>query len=109
VIAADTDAEAEFLASSMQQAFVRLYTGKPGKFSPPQEGYFQSVPANVQATLNQVLGCSAIGSANTVWQKLNDFLARTQVDEILITGSTFSHTARLHSFEIAGDVLKSLR
>ena len=109
VIAADTDAEAEFLASSMQQAFVRLYTGKPGKFSPPQEGYFQSLPANVQATLNQVLGCSAIGSANTVWQKLNDFLARTQVDEILITGSTFSHTARLHSFEIAGDVLKSLR
>jgi luciferase family oxidoreductase group 1 len=109
VIAADTDAEAQFLASSMQQAFVRLYTGKPGKFSPPQEGYFQSLPANVQATLNQVLGCSAIGSANTVWQKLNDFLARTQVDEILITGSTFSQTARRHSFEIAGDVLKSLR
>jgi luciferase family oxidoreductase group 1 len=108
IIAADTDEEATFLASSIQHAFVKMHTGTRGKLARPQEGYYQSLPANAQAMLNQVLACSAFGSANTVWQKVNEFLSKTQVDEIIVSGSTHSHEARLHSFNIAAEVFKSL-
>jgi len=49
VFAADTDAAARLLATSMQQAFVNLRTGRPGQLPPPLEGYENKLPPAARA------------------------------------------------------------
>jgi luciferase family oxidoreductase group 1 len=105
IIAADTDEEAEYLASSMQQSFVRLRTGNPGQMPPPIVGYKATLPPQHAAILDGVLECSAIGRAEKVADGVAAFLERTQVDEIIVTGSVFDHTKRRRSLEIAAGVL----
>jgi alkanesulfonate monooxygenase SsuD/methylene tetrahydromethanopterin reductase-like flavin-dependent oxidoreductase (luciferase family) len=106
IIAAGTNEEAEYLASSMQQSFVRLRTGNPGQMTPPIEGYKASLPPQHAAILDGVLECSAIGDADKVADGVAAFLKRTQVEEIIVTGSVFDHTKRRRSLAIAAGVLK---
>ena len=108
IIAGDTDEEAEFLASSMQQSFVRLRTGNPGQMPPPIAGYKATLPTQHAAILDGVLECSAIGGADKVADGVAAFLKRTQVDEIIVTGSMFDHAKRRRSLEIAAGVLSQL-
>jgi luciferase family oxidoreductase group 1 len=105
VFAADSDEEARFLATSMQQAFVNLRSGQPTQLPPPVAGYEAQLPANAQAILADVLSCSAIGSPASVDQALRDFVRRTSPDELMLTCQMFDHTARLRSFEIAAQLL----
>ena len=101
VFAADTDEEARLLATSMQQAFVNLRSGRPSQLQPPVAGYDSTLSPADRALLEGVLSCSAIGSPSTVKGKLRDFIARTGADELMITSQIFDHAARVHSFEIA--------
>lgn len=101
VFAADTDAQAAVLATSMQQAFVNLRTGRPSKLQPPLPGYLDTLPPPARSMLDDVLSCSAIGSLDTVRRGLQAFIARTQADELMVTSQVFDHGARLHSYELA--------
>ena len=104
MFAADTDEEAEWLASSMQQAFVNLRSGRPSMLQPPVPGYLQKIGPAERAMLDQTLSCSAIGSPDTVRRQLDDFIARTGADELMITSQIHDHAARLHAYEIAAEV-----
>ncbi|MGH6647806.1 LLM class flavin-dependent oxidoreductase [Aquabacterium sp.] len=104
VFAADTDEEAALLATSMQQAFVNLRSGRPSRLQPPMAGYAERLDPTARAMLDQVLSCSAIGSPGTVRQALHDFIARTGADELMITSQMFDHTARRRSYEIVAEV-----
>jgi luciferase family oxidoreductase group 1 len=104
VFAADDDEQGELLASSMQQAFVNLRSGRPTPLPPPQAGYHDRLPAAAKAMLADVLSCSAIGSATTVERALQSFVERTQPDEVMISSQIFDHAARLRSFEITANL-----
>ena len=104
VFAADTDKEALLLASSMQQAFVNLRTGRPGQLPAPVEGYANRLPAAARAMLEDVLSCSAIGAPATVRESIAAFVARTRPQELMITSQIFDHSARLHSYKITAQV-----
>ncbi|WP_426115404.1 LLM class flavin-dependent oxidoreductase [Massilia sp. PWRC2] len=104
VFAADTDAGAHLLASSMQQAFVNLRTGRPGKLQPPEAGYLERLPDDARTMLESVLSCSAIGSPITVKRAMDAFIARTGADELMVTSQIFDHQARLHSYAITAQV-----
>jgi luciferase family oxidoreductase group 1 len=108
VVAAETDAEARLLASSLQQAFVNLRTGRPGPLPPPVEGYEEQLDPAAQALLRQTLSCAVIGGPETVKRGLADFAARTGADELMITAQIFDHAARLRSFEIAAKARDAL-
>jgi luciferase family oxidoreductase group 1 len=108
IFAADSDAHARFLSTSMQQAFVNLRSGRPGQLPPPLEGYEQQLPPAAQAMLAEVLSCSAVGSPATVRDAVAAFLLRTRADELMITAQIFDHAARLRSYEIAAEVRQSL-
>src|SRR3546814_20609945 len=69
-----TREEAELLASTQQQAFVALSTGKPGRMKPPLAGYKDSLPPNARAILDHVLQCSAVGTVDDVAAGLNGFV-----------------------------------
>jgi luciferase family oxidoreductase group 1 len=104
VFAADTEEEGRFLASSMQQAFVNLRSGRPSRLQPPVKDYLDTLDPIQLALLDQVLSCTAIGSPDTVSTQLAGFIDRTGADELMITCQIFDHAARLRSYEIAAHV-----
>jgi alkanesulfonate monooxygenase SsuD/methylene tetrahydromethanopterin reductase-like flavin-dependent oxidoreductase (luciferase family) len=97
--AADSDEEARLLATSVQQAVVNLRAGHPTKLPPPVEGYAETLPPHARAIVDNFLTCSAIGSPATVKSRIEDFVARTGADELMITAQIFDHRARLKSCE----------
>jgi luciferase family oxidoreductase group 1 len=108
VFAADTDEEAQFLATSMQQAFVNLRSGHPSRLPPPVNGYLSSIGPQERSLLDNVLSCAAIGCRETVSRELNAFIQRTGADELMITSQIFDHSARLRSYEITADIHEAL-
>lgn len=104
VFAADTDEEAQVRATSMQQAFVNLRTGRPTKLKPPVPGYYDLLGTAERTMLDSVLSCTAIGSPETVERQLKAFIERTGADELMITAQIYDHAARLRSYEIAADI-----
>lgn len=109
VFAADTEAEARLLASSMQQSFVAIRTGgQPGKLKPPLEGYYESLPFQARAMLDDVLSVSAIGTGEQVARELDAVIRRTGADEIIVTGQMFDHAARKRSIAIAAEAFATL-
>ncbi|MDP5279315.1 LLM class flavin-dependent oxidoreductase [Sphingomonas sp. DG1-23] len=109
VFAADTDDEAEYLASSQQQAFVAIRTtGRGIQLPPPVRGYRESLGAHGNATLDHVLSASAIGGPAKVREQLAAFLARTGADELILTSAMFDHEARRKSLTIAAEAMKGL-
>ncbi len=108
VFAADAEAEAQFLATSMQQAFVSLRSGHPKRLPPPEDGYMNRIGPQERTLLDQVLSCSAIGSSDTVKLKLEAFIEQTGADELMITSQIFDHSARLRSYEIVANLHAAL-
>jgi luciferase family oxidoreductase group 1 len=97
----DSEEEADYLASSQLQAFVRLRTGTPGKLPPPIENYRASLPAPARAMLDHIGQASAIGTADQAAEAIETFIARTGADEIILAGSTFDPACRARSVELA--------
>jgi luciferase family oxidoreductase group 1 len=108
VFAAETDEEAQFLATSMQQAFVNLRSGHPKRLQPPVANYMNRIGPQEHAMLEQVLSCTAIGSRDSVKHKLKDFIEQTGADELMITSQIFDHAARLRSYAITADLREEL-
>ena len=104
VFAADTEKEAQFLATSMQQAFVNLRSGHPKRLQPPMKDYLDHIGPQEKALLDQVLSCAAIGSHDSVRRSLQAFIEQTGADELMITSMIFDHSARLRSYEITAEL-----
>ena len=108
VFAADTDAEGAYLRTSMQQAFVRLRTGRPGKLPRPVDDIDAEVGARMREAVDQALRITAVGSPDSVRAQLAALVERYQPDEMILTGQIHGHAARLKSFEIAAEVMQGL-
>ena len=109
VIAADSDDEAELLATSQQQAFVAIRTTGTGiRLPPPLPGFRQTLGPQGAAMLDHVLQCTAIGGPAAVERGIAAFLERTGADELMLTSSIYDHGARKRSLEIAAGVMRSL-
>ncbi len=108
VIAAESDEEARFLASSLQQVFLNLRLGQTTQLPEPVAGFQEKLSPLEKAMLSQSLSCTAIGSKETVKREIAEFLERTKPDELMITGQVFDAGARLRSHEIAAEVRDEL-
>lgn len=104
-IVADTDEEAELLATSVQQALVSLRTGHPIQLPPPKRGFADELPLEARAILRSVLSASAIGSPETARRQLDEFVERTKPDEMMVTSQVYDHAARLRSYELLGQAV----
>ena len=104
VFAADTDEEARLLFTSLQQAFVNLRRGMPGRLPPPGADFDEQLSPAERAMIAQALSSSAVGSPETVRRGLEAFIARTGADELIVTSQIFDHAARLKSFEITASL-----
>lgn len=104
VFAADRADTARRLFSSVQQQFTNLVRGNPGQLAPPIddiEAYWN--PAEkVQAST--MLKYSFVGDPSSVWQGLQEFVAHTQVDELIVVSAIYEHEARLRSYELLAEL-----
>lgn len=106
VFVAETEEEAELIASSQAQSFVRLRTGNPGRLPPPVPGYRDSLPPQARAILDHIGEASAIGTPEQVGARIEAFVARTGADEIMMSGATYDPAARIRSLELLGDLMR---
>jgi luciferase family oxidoreductase group 1 len=100
VIAADTDEDARYLFTSVQQSFLNSRRGRPGKLPPPVHDLDQRMDRYARAILDDALSCAIVGSVETVRRGMEDFIARTGADALMVTANIFDHAARLRSFEL---------
>jgi luciferase family oxidoreductase group 1 len=107
VVAADTDAEANRLATSLYQMFKGVITGKRELLPPPVDSMEGILSDYEEEQLNQMLACTFVGSKATIAKELQDFLNQTQVDEIMASAHIFDHAARLRSYEILAEVFRN--
>ncbi|ATC65650.1 LLM class flavin-dependent oxidoreductase [Nibricoccus aquaticus] len=108
VVAAETDVEAERLATSLQQQFVSLHRGVPGQLQPPVDDLESVATPQEVASVRHTLREAIVGSRLTVKRRLEKLLQRTGVDEIIATSHIFDHAARLRSYEILAAVRDEL-
>jgi luciferase family oxidoreductase group 1 len=101
VLAADTDEDARFLASSAQRAYINRALGLPTQLAPPVHEFEATLSARERAVLDNRMVRAAIGSAQTVQRGLEDFIAETGADELMIATQVYDHAARVRSYEIA--------
>jgi luciferase family oxidoreductase group 1 len=109
IIAADSNRDAEFLFTSMQQAFVKLRRGETGQLPPPIENMDSFWSPAEKYGVQQALSMSLVGDKAKVRHGLISLLRETQADEIMVNGQIFDSEARMHSFDLAMDVHESLK
>ncbi|MGO4350180.1 LLM class flavin-dependent oxidoreductase [Paenibacillus sp. MCAF9] len=100
VIAADTDEEAEYLATSMQQLFLSFIRNTRGALPAPVRNMDDVWTAQEKIALMQQLGSSIVGGPETVRTKLKQYIEATKADEIMVAAHIYDHQARLRSYEI---------
>jgi luciferase family oxidoreductase group 1 len=104
IVAAETDAEAKFLYSSLQQSFLNIRSGRPGRVPPPVENFDQQVDRFGRAMLAEALSCAIVGGPDTVRSGIDEFVSRTGADELMVTANIFDHEKRKRSFSILAEV-----
>jgi alkanesulfonate monooxygenase SsuD/methylene tetrahydromethanopterin reductase-like flavin-dependent oxidoreductase (luciferase family) len=107
-VVAETDAQARFLFSSVQQVFTNLRRGTPGQIPPPIADIDSYWSPAEKASASMTLLCSAVGSPQTVERSLLRFIEVTQPDEIITTAHIYDHAARLRSFELLAEIRAQL-
>ena len=93
----ETDDEARYHFTSVQQSFTNLRRGTPGQVPPPIDDIDSFWSPVERTSASQTLLCSVVGSPETAERRLLNILDLTQPDEIIITAHVFDHKARLRS------------
>ncbi|MFO1056943.1 MAG: LLM class flavin-dependent oxidoreductase [Dongiaceae bacterium] len=100
VMAADSDAAAQRLFTSAQQAFTRMLRGTRGRLPEPIDDIESFWTPVEKAQVSRMLSCSFVGAGDTVRRGLERFVAETAADELMVAGAIWDHADRLRSYEI---------
>ncbi|HXP03346.1 MAG TPA: LLM class flavin-dependent oxidoreductase [Stellaceae bacterium] len=103
-VAAETDAEARFLFSSLQQSTLNNRIGQPSRVPPPVADFEASLDPYKRAVVEDAFGAAIVGGPETVRRGLDDLIARTGADELMVTANIFDHAKRKRSFEIVAQL-----
>jgi luciferase family oxidoreductase group 1 len=103
VVAAESDQEARFLFSSLQQSSLNNRIGRPGRVPPPVADFDAQLDPCARAILDDALSCAIVGGPDTVRRGLDDFIRRTGADELMVTANIFDHAKRKRSFAIVAE------
>jgi luciferase family oxidoreductase group 1 len=108
VFAAESDAEAQRLFTSLQQQFIALRRGRPGPLPPPRDSMERFWSPMEQQMVQHSLSYSVVGDPGKVKDGIAKFIHATGVDELMVTAQIYDHAARVKSFEITAAVRDSL-
>ena len=105
VVAADTDDEAEWLASSMKRMMMGVVTGERNPLQPPTDDMSGVWNYRQKAAVQQMLSRSLIGSKKTIKEGLTNFLNQTQSNEVMISSHIFDQEAKLKSYRLFSEII----
>jgi luciferase family oxidoreductase group 1 len=108
LMAADTDEEAQFLASSTFQRVLGIITGQRRRLQPPTPHFLSQLQPQERAAIADFLGAAVIGGPETVKQGLQQLATLTQADELILVSDIFDLDKRLHSLSLAAAALQDL-
>ena len=108
ICAADTEAEAQRLRTSGLRALLNLRQGRPGPLPPPIDNFETTLTTAEQSILAQSDAAAAVGNVEQIRDQVAEFVAQTQVDELIITSQIFDHEARCHSYSIAFEACSNI-
>lgn len=108
IIAADTADEAHYLSTSHFQAFVNILTDQRQPLLPPEETQLSQISDEVSIHLNRMAAKTFVGDKETLTQKLNDFVQKNRVDEVIVSANIFDFEAKLKSYKMASEIFKAI-
>jgi len=108
VVAASTEDEARFLASSGRQSFASLRRGMPIQLPPPSREFERDVVPFGALPLEQATSIAIVGSPAAVVDGCRRFIAQTRADELMVVSHIYDHAARVRSLEIVADAAAAL-
>jgi luciferase family oxidoreductase group 1 len=109
LVASESDAEAERLATSMLQRHLSLIRGKPLFVPPPVDDMNVLWTEGEKFLVTSRLEVAIIGGPRTVGQKVEKLVRETGVDELIFTSDLFDPADRLRSFEIAAAAMRGTK
>ncbi|MBV8070999.1 MAG: LLM class flavin-dependent oxidoreductase [Acidobacteriaceae bacterium] len=109
IVAAETDSEARFLATTLRLRALQLIRGQSLLLSPPVDDSEIHSSAEERLLIQSRLSAAIVGSPETIQSKLAGFLEDTRADEIMISSDIFDHAARLRSYEVVSQVMQRRR
>lgn len=108
VIAADTDGHAEWLSTTLKQLFLSIVTGNLRKMPAPVADMDDIWTPYHKEAAESMLAYSFIGGPETLKEDLSEFIAMSDIDELMVVSHIFDHQERLKSYTILSDVMKRL-
>ena len=106
VVAADTDEEAKYLATSVKQFFMGVVTGKRQLLPPPVESMEGVWNIYEEEAVMQMLAYSFIGGKEKIKAMMTGFVKETGINEVMATSHIFDHKAKLNSYKLFAEALK---
>ena len=103
VIAAPSDEEAAYLASSTQQRVLGIVRGERRCLPPPVDGYLASLAPHERAAVEDFLSVAIVGSPATVRQGFADLREATRADEMILVSDVFDAELRLRSLSLIAE------
>ena len=103
VIAAETDAEARRLATTQQMSFTNMFRGTRGLSRPPIDDIETYWLPHEKEQAMRMLRRSVYGAPDTVRAWLDDLVAETGADELILVSDVYDHTKRLRSIELIAE------
>ena len=108
VIAAETDALARRLFTTPQQRFLRLIRNQPVELLPPVDSMEPLWHDWERAAVESRLSAAIVGSNGTVRAGLENLVADTGADEVIVVTDTYEHADRLDSYRRVADVAAAI-
>jgi luciferase family oxidoreductase group 1 len=99
VICGETEEHAQRLASSMELAWVRMRSGKPGPLPSPEEAMAHRYTPAERRLADAYRTMQVIGDPSTVRTRIEELAERTMADEVMVTTNVYDHAERLGSYE----------
>ncbi len=105
VVAAPTDDEADYLASSTYQRVLGILTGARLKMQKPVADFMDNLEPNARDAVRDFLGAAVIGGPDTVRAGFKRLAELTDADEFVLVSDVYDTTLRLRSLDIAAAAL----
>jgi luciferase family oxidoreductase group 1 len=108
LIAAPTDDEAEFLASSTRRRVLGILTNSRGRLQAPEPGFMDKLDPQAQDAINDFLAAAVIGGPETVRAGLERLAELTAADEFMLVSDVFDPALRLRSLSITSEAQRAM-
>ncbi|HET7896750.1 MAG TPA: LLM class flavin-dependent oxidoreductase, partial [Flavisolibacter sp.] len=106
VVAADTDEEATRLATSFYRMALGIIRNQRRPLQPPVDSMEGEWTEPERAAVQHMLQYAFAGSAETVKEKLRDFVQATAINELMITSHIYSLEAKIRCYELVAPLFR---